>query len=383
MFGNPLELRSVGVTALTVGALVGPFAGTASAISGASPTAASGVPSSASSAGSVTSADGARVQPRLPSIGVPMAHNGAAGGLRTTASGTPGRAQRNPMTAPSTTEPTGLVGQLDAANAPAATPPDATPGPAPHPQATPPPATQPGLTSPGETPPAATPPLEKQPGATPPAATPPPPQPSTTSPAATPPATPPPATYPVATRPVASRPVVTLSLSTAGASPPPRARRFPSAVAADWQVPSALRPVTGRRPAPAGGPGAFPDLTRTQTFPAPLVASPRSMAGSAADAQGLRRSPKQPPPIASVERSGVAPLPATPVLDFAPPDQTRVPIGGATVGASGGIGTAGPPAIAFVAVLVLVALGFLPKRLALNPVPWRSTLLAMRLERPG
>jgi hypothetical protein len=79
----------------------------------------------------------------------------------------------------------------------------------------------------------------------------------------------------------------------------------------------------------------------------------------------------------------MAPRTVPAILHFARPIQNRVPIGGASVGASGGIGTAGPPAIAFAAVLVLVALGFLPKRLALNPPPCRSTLLAMQLERPG
>jgi hypothetical protein len=56
--------------------------------------------------------------------------------------------------------------------------------------------------------------------------------------------------------------------------------------------------------------------------------------------------------------------------------------GGAATSASGGIGSAAP-AVALLAVLAVWGMGFFSNRLDMDLAPWRSTLLASRLERPG
>jgi hypothetical protein len=58
------------------------------------------------------------------------------------------------------------------------------------------------------------------------------------------------------------------------------------------------------------------------------------------------------------------------------------PVSGAA-GLSGGIGTAGPPSIALVAVLALAMSILLSKRLAMDPEQWPSIVLPLQLERPG
>jgi hypothetical protein len=68
---------------------------------------------------------------------------------------------------------------------------------------------------------------------------------------------------------------------------------------------------------------------------------------------------------------------------FAPPDPTRVPIGGPSGSATGGGGAAGSQAILLVAMLAVSLSGLVSKRLRPDAAPWRSTMLAPRLERPG
>jgi hypothetical protein len=68
---------------------------------------------------------------------------------------------------------------------------------------------------------------------------------------------------------------------------------------------------------------------------------------------------------------------------YAPPAQTRVPLGGATAGAGGGLGSPAPPAAVVVAALVLSLAATLLARFSLDLASWRATLLASRLEHPG
>jgi hypothetical protein len=68
---------------------------------------------------------------------------------------------------------------------------------------------------------------------------------------------------------------------------------------------------------------------------------------------------------------------------YAPPAQTRLPIGGATAGGGGGAGSAAPHAGAMFVALALSLATILLGRVSLDLASWRSTLLASRLERPG
>ena len=86
------------------------------------------------------------------------------------------------------------------------------------------------------------------------------------------------------------------------------------------------------------------------------------------------------PPVRDIgitEASATA-WPTVPTTAFLPPGGAGGPSAGGSGGAAGGIAAA---------VLALAALallrGFLPGLLALDVVPWRSALLAFRLERPG
>jgi hypothetical protein len=111
-------------------------------------------------------------------------------------------------------------------------------------------------------------------------------------------------------------------------------------------------------------------------------ASPAGV-GSWAPGQGLERSSKRGSASASQVRERPEmprPVPQSVALP-APPPSTPLPEGGAAVGASGGIGSAAP-AIALLAMLSVWLLTF-SQRVVLDLVPWRSTLLSSRLERPG
>lgn len=71
------------------------------------------------------------------------------------------------------------------------------------------------------------------------------------------------------------------------------------------------------------------------------------------------------------------------VVPYAPPPaQTRLPIGGATAGSSGGLGSPGPDVVAAFEVLALAFATFVLARFSLDLAPWRSTLLASPLEHP-
>jgi hypothetical protein len=70
-------------------------------------------------------------------------------------------------------------------------------------------------------------------------------------------------------------------------------------------------------------------------------------------------------------------------VSLAPPVSSSLPAGAAAGGASGGVG-AGAAAAALLAVAALWLLhALLPGRLALDLSPWKSTMLDLRLERPG
>jgi hypothetical protein len=362
MFGNPLQLRSLGVTALTVGALASLFTVTASASSGASST----TPASGTSATSVQA--GQAAGPGSAATTTSATPADAAYGSSTEGSAAPGQQKSTPKTSSETQSGAGATSR---AATPAGDNQPATPD---NNQPATPDNNQPA--TPDNNQPAT--PDNNQP-ATPPAT-----PLNTTSPGAAGPATNPPAatnlvsTLPVAASRAASRPVVMMSLMAARGQLPSGASRVPSEKAG-WHV--AL--MTNLRRFPAGQLTPFSGLVPAQIFRVPAFVYPGAGITPATDARGLKRTPQRFGPIAHGGRSDVAPLTVPPILHFARPMQNQVPIGGASVGASGGIGTAGPPAIAFAAVLVLVALSFLPKRLALNPPPCRSTLLAMQLERPG
>jgi hypothetical protein len=68
---------------------------------------------------------------------------------------------------------------------------------------------------------------------------------------------------------------------------------------------------------------------------------------------------------------------------YAPPAQRRLPIGGATAGGGGGLGSAAPHVAAVFAALALALATILLGRVSLDLASWRSTLLASLLERPG
>ncbi len=88
-----------------------------------------------------------------------------------------------------------------------------------------------------------------------------------------------------------------------------------------------------------------------------------------------RRAPVR--DIGITEASATA-LPTVPTTASLPPGGAGGPSAGGSGGAAGGIAAA----ILVLAALALVR-GFLPGLLALDVVPWRSALLAFRLERPG
>jgi hypothetical protein len=71
------------------------------------------------------------------------------------------------------------------------------------------------------------------------------------------------------------------------------------------------------------------------------------------------------------------------VASYTPPAQVRLPLGGATAGASSGLGSPAPPVAAFFAALSLSLATILLARFSLDRASWRSTLLASRLEHPG
>jgi hypothetical protein len=72
-------------------------------------------------------------------------------------------------------------------------------------------------------------------------------------------------------------------------------------------------------------------------------------------------------------------LPVSGALPVSAPLQA----GGAAGTASGGIGAAAPALALLVVAAVWLLDAFLRGRLALDLFPWKSTLLSLRLERPG
>jgi hypothetical protein len=89
-------------------------------------------------------------------------------------------------------------------------------------------------------------------------------------------------------------------------------------------------------------------------------------------------------PAPSVGRRAAAPpaVPAQATLS-APPEQTRLPIGGATAGGGGGLGSFAPPVAAWLATLALSLATILFARFCPDLPCWRSTRLTLRLENPG
>jgi hypothetical protein len=59
-----------------------------------------------------------------------------------------------------------------------------------------------------------------------------------------------------------------------------------------------------------------------------------------------------------------------------------VPIGGATAGGGGGVGSFGPPVVAAFEVLALAVATLVLTRFSMDLVPWRSALWASRPEHP-
>jgi hypothetical protein len=118
----------------------------------------------------------------------------------------------------------------------------------------------------------------------------------------------------------------------------------------------------------------------------PLAQSSSSVdatGGLAASVRSLHASFEQGNDPAPHRRLGAMPSTSQLVPMPAPSSQGGPSPGGAAAGLSGGIGTAGPPSIALVAVLALAVSVLLSKRLAAEPEPWRSIVLPLQLERPG
>jgi hypothetical protein len=82
------------------------------------------------------------------------------------------------------------------------------------------------------------------------------------------------------------------------------------------------------------------------------------------------------------KRSGVAIHLPAPASAPVPPAPAPLSGGGGAAAGGGGVGSAAP-AIALLAALVVWALNFFSGRVDLDLAPWRTTLLASRLERPG
>jgi hypothetical protein len=114
-----------------------------------------------------------------------------------------------------------------------------------------------------------------------------------------------------------------------------------------------------------------------------LLASPNDVgtakASKAAPARRLERSFRPAPPVSprAARRS------MSTVAAYAAPPQTRLPIGGASAGGSGGLGSAASPVAAVFGALGLALATILLARFSLDLASWRSTLLASGLERPG
>jgi len=256
----------------------------------------------------------------------------------------------------------------------------------------------PSANEPVATPPVATPPIAPGPQATAPAPV------STASPAGLtaaastsngPPATTPrPASQPIATGPISTQPVATTSVATP--SLPTQTAR------SSRRNPMPPRTARGRAwwRGNGGGSSAGPSSSQLSlahpAWPAPGRLSLGLATGSAADNpsadfQSTKPSPaaaphrfERPPRAPTVRRSGAAPRPIPQLALRGPlPAQTLLPIGGASAASSGGFGSAAPPVMAALEGLSLALATILLAGFSLDLAPWRSTLLASRLERPG
>jgi hypothetical protein len=120
------------------------------------------------------------------------------------------------------------------------------------------------------------------------------------------------------------------------------------------------------------------------TGPLHLLGSPDDLGTTkATKAAGSRRLERSLTPATPVSRRALSPRSTPEVALYAPPPQTRLPIGGAAAGGSGGLGSAAPPVAAVFAALALSLATIFFARFSLDLAPWRSTLLASRLGRPG
>jgi hypothetical protein len=82
-------------------------------------------------------------------------------------------------------------------------------------------------------------------------------------------------------------------------------------------------------------------------------------------------------------RAGEPQRVSTVVPDVPVPAQSQPPLGSATAGSGGGLGApASAGATAFLVLVMSVSILAL-RRFSLDLAPWRSTLLASRLEHPG
>jgi hypothetical protein len=319
-----------------------------------------------------------------PARGTPLVAGGDSAGA--TPSATVPAASSTP-TVPSHHPPAG-----SARRAPAATRLPVKQAPAP-----PPAPTNPSVTKPEATPPSTTPAVAAPRSATSAAAT----QSSVASPPATQlVATPPTATSPVATNPVATNPVATNPVATQSL----QAHSVPSSAGSRTRRQHQLQTWVTRwpraendraiRPVPVPGAPFLPAPRRSSPTLAggplgPGTASPDALAdhavlgsGSASVAVAPRRAESPTPPAVARPRADMPP-PIPQVLSPAPPDQTRLPVGGGAAAGGGGVGSVAPSVVAEFAALGIALTTILLARWSLDRATWRSTLLAARLEHPG
>jgi hypothetical protein len=151
-----------------------------------------------------------------------------------------------------------------------------------------------------------------------------------------------------------------------GAAPDVQATDSPLPLAPD---PGSLGPATGPLPAATA---SFQVLASSGGFD---IRGVRDAAAS----RRLARSPKS---RSVVRHPAATPAPVSQVASSAPLAQTRLPVGGATAGSGGGIGSVAPLVVATFEALALALGTILLARLSLDRATWRSALLASRLEHP-
>ena len=155
------------------------------------------------------------------------------------------------------------------------------------------------------------------------------------------------------------------------------------------------RPVTAQRPGPQAGqeqsnrgvqgsrtPWALARVDAAFTSAASVRPRGQSVEPSLAPAAHAIPSRQRLGKARSAPRSTSRAVSSSVTVSGAPPVPTSGPAGAAASGSSGvGVGAAAAALLAAAALWLLQAL--LPGRLGLDLSPWQSTMLALRLERPG